>query len=340
MNRSNNNSSHANMARPSGSYYTKEWVYAGIGLYVPLSILITLGNMLVIAAFFSTPKLKTKTNYFIVSLAFADLIVGTFSVPMWLRSLITEDFANPVYEFYLSVDMFSGISSIIHLACISLERCYAIVAPLKHMNIKKGNFYIAIFISWVLGIVAPLLKLYSGLHTIFISTFNTCAFFFAPLVVILLAYVIIFASARKSMAIRKEKSIKKDLHIAYTIALVIGIFVICWLPFFVTMLLNNFCPACRSVVLLFPYLMAVRFLHYFNSMCNPIIYCVRNKRFNMAFTRILRRIFCCINPKSRQQEKIDFRMANYRNTIRKKTIRNGEHAQFITGSCERRYIKP
>ncbi|KAK3697013.1 hypothetical protein QZH41_002915 [Actinostola sp. cb2023] len=138
MNRSNNTSSLNDMARQSGPIYDRPWVFAGVGIYVPLSISITLGNALVIAAFFSTPKLKTKTNYFIVSLAVADLIVGTFSVPMWTYILITEDFENPVYRVYQAVDMVSGVSSILHLTCISLERCYAIVAPLQHMRIKKA----------------------------------------------------------------------------------------------------------------------------------------------------------------------------------------------------------
>ncbi|KAK3751755.1 hypothetical protein QZH41_011359 [Actinostola sp. cb2023] len=214
MNRSNNTSSLNDMARQSGPIYDRPWVFAGVGIYVPLSISITLGNALVIAAFFSTPKLKTKTNYFIVSLAVADLIVGTFSVPMWTYILITEDFENPVYRVYQAVDMVSGVSSILHLTCISLERCYAIVAPLQHMRIKKGVLYSAIVISWALGILSPLLKQYSGLNKVFVSTLITFAFFFAPLLVILVAYVVIFISARKSMAIRRGNSLKKVL-VAY-----------------------------------------------------------------------------------------------------------------------------
>lgn len=115
------------------------WAYVYVGIYIPLSVAITLGNALVIAAFFTTPKLKTKTNYFIVSLAVADLIVGTFSVPMWMYVLVTEDFENPLYKVFQGIDMVSGVSSIMHLTCISLERCYAIIAPLKHMRIKKGR---------------------------------------------------------------------------------------------------------------------------------------------------------------------------------------------------------
>lgn len=39
-------------------------------------------------------------------------------------------------------------------------------------------------------------------------------------------------------------------------------------------------------------LMAVKILHYGNSALNPIIYSVRNRRFNRAFKRILLRLVC------------------------------------------------
>lgn len=90
-------------------------------------------------AFLTTPKLKTKTNYFIFSLAVADLFVGLFSVPLWIYYIVTLDFRNYLYQYYQLGDIVSGVSSILHLTCISVERCYAIVAPLKHRKISKGR---------------------------------------------------------------------------------------------------------------------------------------------------------------------------------------------------------
>lgn len=93
---------------------------------------------MIIIAFLTTPKLKTKTNYFIFSLAVADLLVGLFSVPLWIYFIVTFDFKNDLYKYYQLGDIVSGVSSILHLTCISIERCYAIVAPLKHRKISKG----------------------------------------------------------------------------------------------------------------------------------------------------------------------------------------------------------
>lgn len=97
------------------------------------------GNLLVIIAFLTTPKLKTKTNYFIFSLAIADLLVGLFSVPLWIYVVLSLDFSSLLYQYYKLADTLSGSSSILHLTCVSVERCYAIVAPLKHRKIRKGE---------------------------------------------------------------------------------------------------------------------------------------------------------------------------------------------------------
>lgn len=92
-----------------------------------------------VIAFLTTPKLKTKTNYFIFSLAIADLLVGLFSVPLWIYVVLSLDFSSLLYQYYQLADILSGSSSILHLTCVSVERCYAIVAPLKHRKIRKGE---------------------------------------------------------------------------------------------------------------------------------------------------------------------------------------------------------
>lgn len=84
----------------------------------------------------------------------------------------------------------------------------------------------------------------------------------------------------------------QDLQVAYTVAMVTGLFVLCWLPFFVVTLLFKFCPSCRRFVYDMRVLMAIKALHYGNSVLNPIIYSVRNQRFNRAFRRILQRLCC------------------------------------------------
>lgn len=86
-------------------------------------------------------------------------------------------------------------------------------------------------------------------------------------------------NSRKSrkMAINQEKRAAK------TLGVVIGCFILCWLPFFIVTLLRSLCLSCHFHPLL---LQSLSWLGYFNSACNPFIYTFFNKDFRNAFKKI------------------------------------------------------
>ena len=102
-----------------------------------LALMIVFGNSLVIGAFRVNRRLRTTTNLLLMSLAIADLLIGTVSVPLWVYISVTYTFRGPLYDFYLIFDVICGVSSILNLTAISLERCYALLHPIKHRNIRK-----------------------------------------------------------------------------------------------------------------------------------------------------------------------------------------------------------
>ena len=105
-----------------------------------LSLMIVFGNSLVIGAFRVNRRLRTKTNLLLISLAFADLLIGTISVPLWVYISVKQISRRPVNNFYLIFDVICGLSSILNLTAISLERCYALLHPIKHRNIRKRKW--------------------------------------------------------------------------------------------------------------------------------------------------------------------------------------------------------
>ncbi|KAG7273347.1 hypothetical protein CRUP_030245 [Coryphaenoides rupestris] len=63
-----------------------------------------------------------------------------------------------------------------------------------------------------------------------------------------------------------------------------GVFLICWLPFFITHILNTHCGTCYIPPTLYS---AVTWLGYVNSALNPVIYTTFNVEFRRAFIKIL-----------------------------------------------------
>lgn len=77
----------------------------------------------------------------------------------------------------------------------------------------------------------------------------------------------------------------RERKAASTLGLIIGAFVICWLPFFVKEVIVNTCGSCGTSVEMADFL---TWLGYLNSLINPLIYTIFNEDFKKAFQRLVR----------------------------------------------------
>lgn len=76
----------------------------------------------------------------------------------------------------------------------------------------------------------------------------------------------------------------REKRFTFVLAVVIGVFVICWFPFFFTYMLMTLCTSCPVPKTLFKFFF---WFGYCNSALNPIIYTIFNNDFRRSFKKIL-----------------------------------------------------
>lgn len=87
---------------------------------------------------------------------------------------------------------------------------------------------------------------------------------------------------------KKRISAARERKATKTLGIILGAYIICWLPFFIYTLLVPVCTSC-----LHPELFDIfTWLGYLNSLINPIIYTMSNEDFKQAFHKLIR-FKCC-----------------------------------------------
>lgn len=298
-------------------------------------IMALVGNSLVLYAFKVFRKLRNVTNFFIVSLATADILVALGSMPLWAAYIIGGEpvikhvWVNQLWHF---IDILCGAASIIHLCFISMERCICISAPLKHREIvTTGKAIISIACIWIFAaLVAGIKIIFWGHPPPMYELTVTITCFIVPLVVMVICYVKMYQAARhqiKKMIFTVEGKPKRfllsrELKAAKTVAVVIGAFIVCWCPFFVLNLVYALCIECRPLP--GESILVTKWMHYVNSVLNPIIYACMNKDFRRAFKKILMYVCACVMCKDYQDVLFEQRsFYSERNSLRNNSCRSG-----------------
>nr|APC23842.1 alpha-1 adrenergic receptor [Platynereis dumerilii] len=319
------------------------------------------GNVLVLLAVFVNSHLRSTTNFFIVNLAIADLLLGTLVLPFSASLEIVNywAFGQLFCDIWAAVDVLCCTASIMSLCVISIDRYIGVTRPLQHSTIvsEKRAFYTIISV-WLLSSaisVAPLLgwkdppnpdpRVCEVTKQLGYVLFSVAGSFYIPLAIILIVYFRVYREAllqsrclatgmktakandsKNEITLRihtgkpskvtkpsgpgfqsssssehsegsskknnskltlagKMAKFKREKKAAKTLGIVVGVFILCWFPFFFILPLEALCEDCHIPGWLFK---IIFWLGYCNSMMNPIIYACSSREFKRAFIRILR----------------------------------------------------
>ncbi|XP_072040147.1 muscarinic acetylcholine receptor M1-like [Amphiura filiformis] len=201
------------------------------------SLTTVFGNILVIVAFFRERRLRVIGNYFVMSMAIADLLIGIFSMPLYTMYLLLGMWPlGPfICDIWLALDYVCCAASVLGILMISVDRYRSLSSPMTYRSeMTRLRACILIFLGWLFSALlfgVPIIgwQYFEGNRTIaedqcevqFLSdpTYTTGSIiliYWLPLMVILILYGKIYMLTRrlvKSQArIIGKLSIRQDVR--------------------------------------------------------------------------------------------------------------------------------
>ncbi|XP_077475463.1 somatostatin receptor type 5-like [Stigmatopora argus] len=266
-----------------------------------------LGNSLAIFVLIRYAKMKTVTNIYILHLAVADELY-ILGIPFLATNSVL--YYWPYGDFFckacMTADAMSQFMSTFCLTVMSIDRYLAVVHPIRSGTWRRPQ--VAMILSGMLWLVSFLVVMPVTIYSHVQESLNTCNItwpemqpwwsvvfilytsilgFFVPLLVISICYLLIVIKVR-SAGVRAgvTKRRKSERKVTRMVVIIVLVFVICWMPFFTTNIVNlvYIIPENDATASVYFFLVT---LTYVNSCANPILYGFLSDKFRQSFQRVL-----------------------------------------------------
>ena len=285
---SNNTSSSATVDFPFSS---KAEGIALCSAFALEAVLIVVGNFLTVVLFAFDKKLRKKSMFLVINMAFADVMLGAGALPLYVYLSIGHPYKlwTSTYEARVSLVFFRqvveaifGHASLISAVLMSCERCYAIHWPLKHRTLSMRAYRVVIFMVWTLTILVS--AVYLLLSYLISSKDAYSVWILFPLTFLLIICFCNISICKKfqnsNLASQRQNRASQTQRLTKTLLFVSITAVLSWIPFvivhYLTFVHEVFIP--RSDL----FFSITRILLYSNSFVNPFVYALRIPEFIQA----------------------------------------------------------
>ncbi|XP_031559220.1 melanocyte-stimulating hormone receptor-like [Actinia tenebrosa] len=293
----------------SERFYITSTFCAVVG--VVLSPLIVISNGLVLLSILQNITLRrVPSNILICLLSFADFLVGGVFLPLQVAWMLSFDLNNSClyYGLMVSSGWFSCSASFLCMVAVSGERYLALFLHLKYKSIVTARRLVIIaIIIWFLSAMISTIFLLSYVIT---AIYITMAFLMPSLGFIMFTYYRIFKLVRYHQKQIHSHQIQetdvesaKQRKLAIMMAYVIGVSLICYGPIGYASLMAVIKGLTVETTEGFYLTLS---LYTFSSLCNPLIYCRKNREIRQAVLSILPgTCWCRVRPGKRQNVAFD-----------------------------------
>ena len=278
-------------------------IYLATFIFIIWNILscpaIILMNVLVILAVKTRHRLQSNHNILLACLAGTDLVVGTVTQPIVTAAEVfivaggsVATYCNIRKNFTNLMINFPALASILHLEALSVERYVAMKYALRYNEIvTKQRLAVAVILSWFLACVPS--QFFRLLNPTSLLSFLPIVLVTFGISIIVYCHVSVYLVTRrhekqiKTEQISEEATAKflKEKKAWKTTSIIIGFVFLSYLPAVLYTLVSGELDY-QIQYILRPY---CGFSLMLNSLCNPIIYCWRSKKFRKAMIALVRR---------------------------------------------------
>ena len=270
-----------------------------LSTFVLEAVLIVVGNSLTIVFFAFDRKIRKRSLFLVINMAFADVVLGALCLPLYLYVWVgpsyqlwhvAHEIQAPLLTFWDVSDTIFSQASLISAVFISCERFFAVYWPLRQRTLSMRAYRIVIAMVWSLAVLVYIVHyLVSHLKNIRAAVFSWMVFPLSFLFIVCGCNFSIWGKFKqRNIASHQQNRASQNKRLTNTLLFVSAIAVLSWLPLVIANYLIFVHEADIPRNVLFYYIISV--INFSNSILNPAVYVLRIPVFRQWLSlRFLRR---------------------------------------------------